>query len=70
MSDTKISQQGLHWHFQHLFDETKLYLSFLEGMFRESQDFKGQAHKAYVESAVANIKQHIAEAEQFLKEQS
>jgi hypothetical protein len=67
--DVKISHQALHWHFQQLFDTAQQRLDFLEFQLKESHDFEGNAHKPWIEAVVANIRQHLNEAEQFMKEQ-
>ncbi len=65
--DAKISQEALEWHFQDIIDDARRRLAYLEFQLKESHDFKGHAHKPWVEAVVANINQYLDEAEQFLQ---
>jgi hypothetical protein len=67
--DAKISHQALHWHFQQLLHTAQQRLDFLEFQLKESHDLEDNAHKSWVEVVVVNIRQHLNEAEQFMKEQ-
>lgn len=67
--DAKISRAGLQANFQHVIDESRRLLDHYDAALKESHDFKGKAHKPWVEAVAANIRQHLNEAEHFMKEQ-
>jgi len=66
--DAKISREGLQATFQNIIDDARRRLAHRVFQLKESHDFTGNAHKAWVEAVEATIKQHLDEAEQFLKE--
>jgi len=67
--DAKIGREGLQANFQDIIDSARQRLAHRVFQLKESHDFTGYAHKAWVERVEANIKQHLDEAEKFLKEE-
>jgi len=66
--DAKISREGLQANFQDIIDGARQRLAHRVFQLKESHDFTGHAHKAWVEAVEATIKQHLEAAEKFMKE--
>ena len=65
--DAKISHAALMWHFQDIIDDARHRLAHREFQLKDSHDFQGYAHKAWVEDVAGNIKHHLLAAETFMK---
>ncbi len=68
-TDARISNSGLMWHFQYVIYDAKLALKHLEFQLKHSKDTDGKPHRQQVEAILANMSEHIAAMEAFLKEQ-
>jgi hypothetical protein len=66
--DAKIGHAALAWHFQDIIDDARHRLAHREFQLRESHDIIGHAHKPWIEAVCRNIRQHLDEAEQCMKE--
>ena len=65
--DTKISREHLQATFQRFVDDFRQRIEHYEAALKESHDHQGKPHKPWVEAVVANIKQHLDEAELFMR---
>ncbi len=70
MDGTRISKSGMLWHFQYVLYDAELALKHLEFQLRYSHDKNGTSHRAQVEAVLANMREHIAAMDAFLKEQA
>ena len=67
--DAIISEQGVTNTLQYIIDESRGRLKFYEDALLESCDFDGKSHRAYVKAVAGNIRQHLDQAERYLKKQ-